>query len=95
VATCQDGGAALDLFGADPARFDLVITDMTMPGMTGDRLAVEMLRIRPGLPVILCTGFNELINMDRVKEIGIRALMMKPFLKNEMAKVIREVLERR
>jgi PAS domain S-box-containing protein len=95
VATCPDGGAALDLFGADPARFDLVITDMTMPGMTGDRLAVEMMRIRPGLPVILCTGFNELINMDRVKEIGIRALMMKPFLKNEVAKVIREVLERR
>jgi len=95
VVTRPDSGEALDLFRTDPARFDLVVTDMTMPGMTGDRMATEMMRMRPGLPVILCTGFNELVNIERVQEIGIRALLMKPFLRNEAARVIREVLDRR
>ena len=95
VVTCPNGGVALDLFRTDPARFDIVVTDMTMPGMTGDRMAAEMMRMRPGLPVILCTGFNELINIERVQEIGIRALLMKPFLRNEAARVIRDVLDRR
>jgi CheY-like chemotaxis protein len=58
-------------------------------------MATEMMRMRPGLPVILCTGFNELVNIERVQEIGIRALLMKPFLRNEAARVIREVLDRR
>jgi PAS domain S-box-containing protein len=93
VVTCPNARDALDLFRADPACFDLVITDMTMPGMTGDRMAMEMLCIRPELPVILCTGYNELINMDRAKEIGLRALLMKPFLQTEAAAVIREVLD--
>jgi CheY-like chemotaxis protein len=56
-------------------------------------MAMEMLCIRPELPVILCTGYNELINMDRAKEIGLRALLMKPFLQTEAAAVIREVLD--
>jgi CheY-like chemotaxis protein len=93
VVTCPNARDALNLFRSDPARFDLVITDMTMPGMTGDRMAMEMLCIRPELPVILCTGYNELINMDRAKEIGLRALLMKPFLQTEAAAVIREVLD--
>ncbi len=86
---------ALELFRSDPGRFDIVITDMTMPGMTGDRMALEMLQIRTDLPVIVCTGFNEMINRESARAIGIQAFLMKPFLKNEMAQVVRELLDRR
>jgi PAS domain S-box-containing protein len=93
VATRGKAIDALELFRTDPAGFDLVITDMTMPQMTGDRMALEMMRLRPDIPVIICTGFNELLSRERVQEVGIRALLMKPFLKSEAAKVIREVLD--
>jgi CheY-like chemotaxis protein len=93
VTTRNTAIAALELFRSDPSAFDLVITDMTMPLMTGDRMAVEMMRLRPDLPVIICTGFNELLSKERVQVIGIRALLMKPFLKNEAATVIRQVLD--
>jgi CheY-like chemotaxis protein/anti-sigma regulatory factor (Ser/Thr protein kinase) len=95
VASRSNAVDALELFRSDPDGFDLVITDMTMPQMTGDRLALEMMRLRPDLPIIICTGFNELLNAERVQQTGIRALLMKPFLKNEAASVIREVLDRR
>ena len=93
VTTCGTAIAALELFRSDPSTFDLVITDMTMPLMTGDRMALEMMSLRPDLPVIICTGFNELLSNQRVQELGIRALLMKPFLKNEAARVIRHVLD--
>jgi PAS domain S-box-containing protein len=93
VTTCGTAIAALELFRSDPTTFDLVITDMTMPLMTGDRMAMEMMRLRPDLPVIICTGFNELLSKKRVQEIGIRALLMKPFLKSEAATVIRQALD--
>jgi PAS domain S-box-containing protein len=95
VTTCGTAVAALDLFRSDPSAFDLVITDMTMPLMTGDRMALEMMGIRPDLPVVICTGFNELLTQERARELGIRALLMKPFLKNEAAEVIRQVLDQR
>jgi PAS domain S-box-containing protein len=93
VTTCDTAIAALELFRSDPSAFDLVITDMTMPLMTGDRMAIEMMRLRPDLPVIICTGFNELLSNERVRQIGLRALLMKPFLKNEAATAIRQVLD--
>jgi PAS domain S-box-containing protein len=93
VTTCDTAIAALELFRSDPSAFDLVITDMTMPLLTGDRMAIEMMRLRPDLPVIICTGFNELLSKESVRQIGIRALLMKPFLKNEAATVIRQVLD--
>jgi CheY-like chemotaxis protein len=93
VTTCGTAIAALELFRSDPSTFDLVITDMTMPLMTGDRMALEMMSLRPDLPVIICTGFNELLSEESVQAIGIRALLMKPFLKNEAATVIRQVLD--
>ncbi len=95
VMTCANAGDALDLFHSNPDRFDIVITDMTMPGITGDRMALEMMRIRPDLPVIVCTGFNELINRESARELGIQAFLMKPFLKNEVAPIIRELLDRK
>jgi PAS domain S-box-containing protein len=84
---------ALNLFRAGADRFDLVITDMTMPEMTGVELAREIMRLRPGLPVILCTGFSETVTPEKVKAMGIRSLLMKPIIKHQLAKTIRMVLD--
>jgi CheY-like chemotaxis protein len=84
---------ALRLFEQQPADFDLVITDMTMPQMTGVELARKFLAIRPDIPIILCTGFNELINEKTAKEIGIREFALKPVSKKEMAEMVRRALD--
>jgi PAS domain S-box-containing protein len=84
---------ALELFRAQPDRFDLVITDMTMPNMTGEKLAAEIMNIRPDVPVILCTGFSEVITADKAKAMGIREYVMKPILKRRIAETIRRVLD--
>ena len=86
---------ALEAFKANPDRFDLVITDMTMPNMTGDQLAKEINAIRPGIPIIVCTGFSERINPEKAAAMGIRGLLMKPIIRFEMAQMIREALDRR
>jgi PAS domain S-box-containing protein len=93
VDTRTDPLEALERFRKDPGRYDLVITDMTMPGMTGDRLAVELLRIRPGLPILLCTGFSEQITEASALEMGIKGFILKPMAMAEIAQKIREVLE--
>ncbi len=84
---------ALEAFRSRPDRFDLIITDMTMPNMTGDRLASELLRIRPDIPIILCTGFSEKVTEHRAKDIGVKAFIMKPMVRAEIAKIIRKVLD--
>ncbi len=71
----------------------LVITDMTMPNMTGDRLARELISIKPDVPVVICTGFSERINEKSAKAIGIKGFLMKPVTMFEMAEMIREVLD--
>jgi PAS domain S-box-containing protein len=83
---------ALELFKAKPDFFDLVITDKTMPGMTGDTLAKELMNVRPNLPVIICTGYSQAIDQERAKQIGIKAFVMKPILINEIAAAVRKVL---
>ena len=85
---------ALELFRQQPERFDLVITDMTMPNMTGDRLAKELLRIRADIPVVLCTGFSEHLTEEAAKEMGIRELAMKPLVTSDLAQTIRRALDR-
>ena len=94
VTTSRDPAEALERFRAAPGNFDLVITDMTMPGMTGDRLAQELMRIRPELPVVVCTGYNEHIDSERARALGIGALVMKPFLKDDLADLVRALLDR-
>ena len=86
---------ALKWFKADPEGFDLVITDMTMPGITGDRLAQEILKIRPHMPIILCTGYSERISAKETAALGVRKYLEKPITAGEMASAIREVLEER
>jgi len=93
VETRMNPVEALELFRADPHRFDLVITDMAMPRMTGDRLVKEMLKIRPDLPTILCTGFSEKIDEIKAKEIGICEYIEKPLTMIDLAKAVRKVLD--
>lgn len=93
VTTIMNPLEALELFRTDPQRFDLVITDLTMPKMTGDELSWEMKRIRPDVRVILCTGFSEGLSEKRLEEVGISVLIKKPILKKNVAQVVRQVLD--
>ena len=84
---------ALALFRLNPSRFDLVITDQTMPEMTGEELVKEILAIRADMPIIMCTGFSPLVDADTARAAGIKAFAMKPLTKKEIAKTIRKVLD--
>jgi len=86
---------ALEEFRREPEKFDLIITDQTMPKMTGMELIEKLLRIRPDIPIILCTGFNEKITKDTTKRLGIGALISKPVRVKEIALTIREVLNQK
>jgi PAS domain S-box-containing protein len=84
---------ALALFREDPRRFDLVITDLTMPKMTGKELALELRRVRPDIPIILCTGFSESVSEEQVQKLGFSAIVTKPVSPRDMAAKICSVLE--
>jgi len=85
---------ALNAFRTQPRKFDLVITDMTMPNMTGVQLADEILKVRSDIPIILCTGYSEMIDEKKSKKFGIRAFLMKPLSPEEIARTIRKVLDK-
>jgi len=93
VETKTNPDEALDLFRSGPDRFDLVITDMTMPQMTGKRLVKEILNIRADMPIILCTGFHEKISEENAGELGIKALVFKPFAARDFSITVRNVLD--
>jgi signal transduction histidine kinase/ActR/RegA family two-component response regulator len=93
VTSKMDSEEALEEFSARPDKFDLVITDMTMPKMTGDRLAQKLLDIKPQIPIILCTGYNEAITEEKALEMGIDKFVMKPIVIEELAHTIRSVLD--
>jgi len=84
---------AVEAFRAQPDRFDLVITDQTMPNMTGVELAKELMRIRPDVPIILTTGFSEVVTPQEAKNAGIREYIMKPVVARDLAQAIRQVLD--
>lgn len=86
---------ALEAFRHKAEAFDLVITDQTMPNMTGNALAKELMSIRPDIPIILCTGFSEEIDERKAKEMGISAFVMKPIMIKDLANIIREVLNKK
>jgi PAS domain S-box-containing protein len=92
VATTSSTNA-LDIFRKEPDKFDLVITDYTMPNLTGMDLAAELLKIRATIPIILCTGHSETVSPEQAKESGIKAFLMKPLAKQELATAIRRVLD--
>ncbi|MFZ5570136.1 MAG: PAS domain-containing hybrid sensor histidine kinase/response regulator [Thermodesulfobacteriota bacterium] len=93
VTAATNGQEALDLFRKAPDAFDLVITDMTMPSMTGIELAGKMIRIKPSIPVILCTGYSQFMTIEQANALGIREFIMKPSARKEIAAVIRRVLD--
>ena len=95
IASYTTGEAALQSFRAEPHGYDLIITDMTMPQMTGAQLVQEVLKIRGDIPVILCTGFSELINEEKAKEIGAKKYLMKPVSTAELARAVRQALDER
>ena len=92
VSALTDPGEALKVFRQDPDAFDLVILDQTMPRMTGGELASAILKIRPAMPIILCTGFSEGLSEGQAAALGIKAFLWKPFSLREIALVIRQVL---
>ncbi len=83
---------ALNLFKADPSRFDLVITDIVMPNMTGDRLSDKLIGIRPDIPIVLCTGYSEKFTHKHASEKGIEAFLMKPLVMQDLASTVRQAL---
>ena len=85
----------LEAFRNKSNAFDLVITDQTMPYMTGKDLARELMSIRPDIPIILCTGFSEQIDMDKAIDMGISAFVMKPIVMHELAQTVRKVLDKK
>ncbi len=93
VAARNSAADALALFAGQSDQFDLVITDMTMPKMTGDKLTGELRKIRPDIPVILCTGYSELIFKEKAESLGIRGFMMKPVTMQQLSVMIRSVLD--
>jgi len=93
VDDCTSSLEALERFKNKPDGFDLVITDMTMPHMAGDQLAVELMKINPRIPVILCTGYSKRISKEKAEKIGIRAFLMKPLKQETLLKTVRDVLD--
>ena len=90
--SCTDPMEAFLVFKRDPKAFDLVVTDMTMPTLTGDRLAERMLALRPDLLIVICTGFSEKLDEARARRIGIAELIHKPFEWSHMSAVLRRHL---
>ncbi len=93
VTINQNSLEALAIFQDQPDHFDLVITDQTMPGMTGADLSRRMLQIRPDIPIILCTGYSTIMSEEKAKSYGIKEFMLKPIMKETIAQLIRKVLD--
>jgi PAS domain S-box-containing protein len=93
ITSLTDSEEALRQFTEDPGRFDLVITDQTMPNMTGLELAREILAVRRDIPIILCTGYSNLVTSDTAKKAGVKAFATKPLAESELGWVIRKVLD--
>jgi PAS domain S-box-containing protein len=92
VVPCTSSLEALEVFRAAPQRFDLVITDYTMPTMTGEMLAQELRCIRPDIPIILCTGFSNTMTAERARASGIDTLVLKPWRVHDLSLAIRQAL---
>ena len=84
---------ALEAFRSNPDKFDMIITDMAMPNMPGDKLSVELIKIRPDIPVLLCTGFSEAMSVEKAASLGIKGFLLKPIIMKDLAQKIREVLD--
>jgi PAS domain S-box-containing protein len=93
VTAINDSREALDRFQRSPHEFDLVITDMTMPRMTGDLLSQHLLAIRPDIPIIICTGYSEKVDPESIRSMGLAGLAYKPLITRDLAELIRQILD--
>jgi PAS domain S-box-containing protein len=93
VAATTSPMEALEMFRASPRDFDLILTDQTMPKLTGDVLARQAMTIRPEVPVVVCTGYSAVLDAEKSQTIGIRALLMKPFDRTTLLETVRRVLD--
>jgi PAS domain S-box-containing protein len=93
VTALSSPGRALEIYQRQPDLFDCLVTDQTMPGLTGVQLASRIMAQRPGMPVVLCTGFSELITAEQAKALGISQFVMKPFVRFELAQAVRSALD--
>lgn len=93
VTALTSSEVALDLFTKNPDHFDLVITDQSMPHLSGSELALELFKVRPRIPIILCTGYSTLISEEEAKELGICEFVVKPLVEKKLARVVRMVLD--
>ena len=93
VTSCSSSIKALEVFRAGPDKFDLVITDMQMPNMPGDKLSAQLNRIRTDIPILLCTGFSETMSEENAMSLGIKGFLLKPIVMKGLANKIREVLD--
>lgn len=93
VITKTSSSEALNLFANTPDQFDLVITDCSMPQISGESLTQELLRIRPDIPIILCTGHSQAVADEQVKAIGVQGSLLKPFTESDVANGVRQVLD--
>ena len=94
VTPVNDSPEALRIISENPGGFDMVITDQTMPRKTGLQLTEELLALRPDLPVILTTGFSEGVSADNIHQLGIQALIMKPYSQQKLAQIVRKILDK-
>ncbi len=95
VTVFTEGHEALKVFSEEPSEFDLVITDYVMPNLTGVDIAQKMIGIRSDIPIILCTGYSDLISSEKAKAIGFRELILKPFNYGDFAEIVRRVLDQK
>ena len=95
ITAKRDVREALELFADRPEEFDMAITDMTMPNMTGDKFAIALRRMRPDIPIILSTGYSELVSKEKAEALGINGFLMKPVGIRDLANMIRNVLDDR
>ncbi|MBU1937039.1 PAS domain S-box protein [bacterium] len=93
ITPCTSSLEALETFRADPNKFDLVITDQTMPNLTGVELAGELMIIKPNIRIILMTGYSEVISPEQARKLGIREYIMKPVVLRDLSQAIRKLLD--
>lgn len=93
VTTCKSSTEAIKIFKKKPGQFDLIVTDQTMPHMTGDMLAKEIMALRSDIPIILCTGFSDRISKEKAEQENIDAFLHKPVLMGDLARTVRKVLD--
>jgi PAS domain S-box-containing protein len=93
VTVKTDSNEALDVFRSDPAQFDLIISDKTMPRLTGFDMAKEVKKIRPDMPIIICTGYSDDTETDKAVQLGVSRLIVKPLSMDELARAVRSTLD--